>query len=41
MAFDLGCDDMFYDFGQKGEVGNGLDVAHDIRVEFGLFDDGG
>ena len=41
VGFDLRCDNTFYNFGQKGKVGDGSEVAQDVRVESGFFDDGG
>lgn len=41
VGFDFGYDHTFYDFGQKGEVGDGSEIAHYERVESRLGPEGG
>ena len=41
MRCNSGCNDTFKDFRQEWKVGDGPEVAQDVRVETGLFEDGG
>ena len=41
MGFKLSSDSVFQYFRQKGEVGNGPEVVHSVRVLSRFFEDGG